>query len=54
MFNDFNQETKKKIVDQIPAKRLRQPSEISELIQVLISSNYSTGQIFILDGGYSI
>ena len=53
MFNDFDKQTKNKILKNIPAKRLGQPAEISELIQILISSSYLTGQIFTLDGGYS-
>lgn len=54
MFNDFDQKTKKKIINDIPLKRLGQPEEISELINILISSSYLTGQVFVLDGGYSI
>lgn len=54
MFNDFNEETKNMIKKSIPTKRLGQPEEITELIQILISSSYLTGQVFILDGGFSI
>lgn len=53
MFNDFSQEVKDKIINDIPSKRLGQPGEIFELINILISFNYLTGQIFVLDGGYS-
>jgi len=53
MFNDLATEAKKNILNDIPAKRLGRPDEISELIQLLISSSYLTGQIFTLDGGYS-
>lgn len=53
MFNDFNEETKKRIKNDIPAKRLGRPEEISDIIKILISSNYLTGQVFTLDGGYS-
>jgi len=42
------------ILKDIPAKRLGNPNEISELIQIIISSGYTTGQTFVLDGGYSI
>lgn len=53
MFNDINEETKKRIKNDIPAKRLGRPEEISDIIKILISSNYLTGQVFTLDGGYS-
>lgn len=53
MFYDLNQQTRMKIKNDIPAKRLGKPNEISELIRILISSSYLTGQVFTLDGGYS-
>ena len=53
MFYDIDPLLRKKIVNSIPSKRLGRSEEISELIQILISSNYLTGQVFILDGGYS-
>lgn len=53
MFNDFSHKIKQKIAEEIPAKRLGQPDEISELIEILISGSYLTGQTFIIDGGYS-
>jgi len=54
MFYDFDLKTRNKIVKQIPSKRLGNPHEISELIQILIFSSYLTGQVFTLDGGYSL
>ena len=54
MFYDFNPKQQKLILRDIPAKRLGNPNEISELIQIIISSGYTTGQTFVLDGGYSI
>ena len=53
MFNDLNTEIKRSILQGIPANRLGNPDEITELIKILISSNYLTGQTFVLDGGYS-
>ena len=53
IFYDIDPLLRKKIVNSIPSKRLGRSEEISELIQILISSNYLTGQVFILDGGYS-
>jgi len=54
MFYDFDQPTIKKILSKIPAKRLGQPEEISELMMILISSSYLTGRTFVIDGGYSL
>lgn len=54
MFHHLDQKIKSKIMSDIPAKRLGDPKEISELIKILISSSYLTGQVFTLDGGYSV
>jgi len=54
MFNDIPSNIQKMILTNIPAERLGQSKEISELIQLLIMTDYLTGQIFTLDGGYSI
>ncbi|MBS3168834.1 SDR family oxidoreductase [Candidatus Woesearchaeota archaeon] len=53
MFYDIPKNIRKRIVEEIPAKRLGKPEEISELIKILISADYLTGQVFTLDGGYS-
>ena len=54
MFYDFDKPTIKKIISKIPAKRLGQPKEISELMMIIVSSSYLTGRIFVIDGGYSL
>jgi len=54
MFYDIDKKTKRKIISNIPAKRLGQPKEIFELIKIIISSRYTTGQVFTLDGGFSL
>ena len=54
MFYHLSSKQRKDILKGIPAKRLGSPNEISELIQIIISSSYTTGQTFVLDGGYSI
>ncbi len=54
MFYDINPKQRELILKKIPAKRLGNPNEIAELIQIIISSKYTTGQTFVLDGGYSI
>ena len=53
MFHDFDIATKKKLLSQIPARRLGQSNEITELIKLINDSSYLTGQIFTLDGGLS-
>ena len=53
MFHDFDIATKKKLQSQIPARRLGQSNEITELIKLINDSSYLTGQIFTLDGGLS-
>jgi len=54
MFYDIDKKTQRKIISNIPAKRLGQPKEIFELIKIIISSRYTTGQVFTLDGGFSL
>ena len=54
MFYHFDSKTRESILKQIPAQRLGQPHEISDLIKIIIPSPYLTGQAFVLDGGYSI
>lgn len=53
MFYDIDKKMREEIIKKIPTNRLGKPEEISELIHVLISSNYLTGQNFTLDGGFS-
>ncbi len=53
MFHDFDAATKKKLLSQIPARRLGQSNEITELIKLIHDSSYLNGQIFTLDGGLS-
>ncbi len=53
MFHDFDTATKKKLLSQIPVRRLGQSNEITELIKLINDSSYLTGQIFTLDGGLS-
>jgi len=53
MFYDIDKKTREQIIRKIPTNRLGKPEEISELIGILISSNYLTGQNFTLDGGFS-
>ena len=54
MFYDLDKKLQKKIIQQIPSKRLGDPQEISELISIIINSPHVTGQVFTIDGGVSI
>jgi len=53
MFYHLPKNIRKKIIEEIPSKRLGKPNEVSELIKILFISEYLTGQTFVLDGGYS-
>ena len=53
MFYDLDEDARKQIAGKIPAGRLGRPQEMSEIISVLISCGYLTGQNFVLDGGFS-
>ena len=54
MFYHLDQKARESIVRRIPAGRLGRPEELSELVLVLISCGYITGQDFVLDGGFSV
>lgn len=53
MFYHLDQKARETIIGRIPAGRLGRPEELSELVLVLISCGYITGQDFVLDGGFS-
>ena len=53
MFYDLDEDARRQIAAKIPAGRLGRPQEISEIISILISCGYLTGQNFVLDGGFS-
>ena len=53
MFYDIKPEIRNSLKKNIPAQRLGNPDEICQLIDILISSGYVTGQTFVTDGGYS-
>ena len=44
----------KKILDQIPLRRLGKPEEVAKLVRFLASddANYITGQVININGGY--
>lgn len=54
MNNQLNDEEKNDLADEIPAGRFGTPNEVADCVYSLInSSNYLTGQIITLDGGWT-
>lgn len=53
MFYDLGEGAREEIAGKIPAGRLGRPEEVSEIVSILISCGYLTGQNFVLDGGFS-
>jgi len=52
---EFSQETRAKLVSQVPLGRAGTPSEVAKLIRYLIEhGDYITGQIIPIDGGRSL
>jgi len=51
LINTLNNEMRKKIIDQIPAKRLGNVSNIANAIKFLIKSEYVNNSIINIDGG---
>jgi 3-oxoacyl-[acyl-carrier protein] reductase len=54
MMNQFTQEEKLEITEEIPMGRMAQPNEIAESISYLLSpqSSYITGQVVAINGGW--
>ena len=49
----YSEEERKALIDDIPAGRMGQPGEVAQLALSLVSgTNYLTGQILTLDGGW--
>lgn len=53
MFYDMSESAREESAGRIPAGRLGRPEEVSEMVSILISCGYLTGQNFVLDGGFS-
>lgn len=56
MTDGFNEDFRKKCIENIPMKRFGRAEEVAELCAFLASdrSEYITGQTFVIDGGMSI
>ena len=53
--NGPSEETKQKVIDQIPLKRSGEPNDIAQTVLFLIAhADYITGQIIAVDGGRGI
>jgi 3-oxoacyl-[acyl-carrier protein] reductase len=56
MTSGFDEDQRRKCIEEIPLKRFGKPGEVAELCVFLASdrSAYITGQTFIIDGGLSV
>ena len=54
MNNDLSLEDIKNIEEEIPLKRMGKPEEIAKTVKMLIESEYITGQIIEVNGGWHI
>ena len=49
----FSDDERNDLIDEIPASRIGTPADVSDLVSLLVNtSNYLTGQIINLDGGW--
>jgi len=54
MVADIREDVKQKIIDQVPLKRLGDPSEISHTAIYILENDYFTGRVIDCDGGLRI
>ena len=54
MVADIREDVKQKIIDQVPLKRLGNPSEISHTAVYILENDYFTGRVIECDGGLRI
>ena len=48
---NINEKTKKKLISQIPTKKLGKSNNISRTIKMLINNNYINNSVIKIDGG---
>ena len=54
MVSAIRVEMKQKIIEQIPLRRLGEPSEISHSVFYILENDYFTGRVIECDGGLRI
>jgi len=53
MLSEVSQENREKVLSQIPMRRFGQPQDVARAVMYLIESNYVTGTVLNVSGGYS-
>ncbi len=54
MNNFLNEEEKKQLISEIPLEKIGTPDDVAECVLFLVKSNYITGQIIQVNGGWNI
>lgn len=54
MLEPVPNEIKDRILKRLPLKRFGQPEEVANVVLFLIQNDYITGQVIVLDSGFSL
>ena len=54
MNKDLTSDEKKSIISEIPLEKIGTPDDIAECVLFLVKSNYITGQIIQINGGWNV
>ena len=54
MNNFLNEDEKKQLISEIPLEKIGTPDDVAECVLFLVKSNYITGQIIQVNGGWNI